>query len=183
MQKKKFATPDIRLSSTSCKFVAFIYQKKHPMQTTTIGGFLITGISTRTTNENGAAATAIPQLWQRFIAENLAAQISGKNNADVYCVYTDYEKDHTRPYTVILGCRVDAAAAIPPGLQQVRIQEGSYRVFTAQGDLTAGAVFGAWTKIWNTVLPRLYRTDFEVYGAKAQNPLNGEVDIFVGIDE
>jgi predicted transcriptional regulator YdeE len=152
------------------------------MHTTKTEGFLITGISTRTSNENNAAAIAIPQLWQRFLGENLAEQINGKTCNDVYCVYTDYEKDYTRPYTVILGCRVEATAAVPVGFQQVNIAAGSYRVFTAQGDLTAGAVFHTWNEIWNTVLPRRYRTDFEVYGPKAQNPLNGEVDIFIGID-
>ena len=42
-------------------------------------------------------------------------------------------------------------------------------------------VFGEWTKIWNSDLVRTFTADFEVYGEKAQNPENAEVDIFVAI--
>lgn len=61
------------------------------------------------------------------------------------------------------------------------IQAGNYEKFTAKGDLTKGAVYEKWTKIWNTDLDRLYTADFEVYGEKAQNPVDAEVDILIAI--
>jgi len=96
-------------------------------------------------------------------------------------VYTDYEKDHTRPYTTLLGCRVHDLNDIPTGMTGKTIETADYELFTAKGDLTQGAVFNEWVKIWNADIPRAFIADFEVYGAKAQQPQAAEVDIFVGV--
>jgi predicted transcriptional regulator YdeE len=141
--------------------------------------FCVTGLYIRTTNENGAAALNIPPLWQKFLSENTMAQIPGKAGNDIYCIYTEYEKDYTRPYTVVLGCRVEAAAPVPEGFKKITISAGNYAVFTAKGRLDEGIVYQAWTEIWNSTAKRIYTTDFEVYGAKAADPANAEVDIFV----
>jgi predicted transcriptional regulator YdeE len=45
-----------------------------------------------------------------------------------------------------------------------------------------GMVFGEWTKIWNTEIDRKYSADFEVYGEKAQDPENAEVDIYISLN-
>lgn len=54
--------------------------------------------------------------------------------------------------------------------------------FVAKGDLTQGAVYQAWEKIWGSDLDRKFTADFEVYGEKSQNPAGAEVDIFVGVN-
>lgn len=144
--------------------------------------FCITGICIRTTNENNAAANAIPRLWQKFLSENTMAQIPGKTGNEIYCVYTEYEKDHTRPYTTLLGCRVEKNAPVPDGFKKITINPGNYSVFTAKGKLDAGIVYAAWTEIWNVAADRIYTTDFEVYGAKAADPASAEVDIFVATE-
>ena len=51
----------------------------------------------------------------------------------------------------------------------------------SKGDLTKGAVYETWSKIWNADLDRTFTADFEVYGEKAQNPTDAEVEIFVAI--
>jgi len=58
---------------------------------------------------------------------------------------------------------------------------GSYQKFVCRGDLSKGAVYGAWADIWQRDLDRTYTLDFEVYGPKAMNPADAEVDIFVAI--
>lgn len=151
------------------------------MARTTINTFYVKGIAVRTTNENNAAAIAIPQLWNRFITENILQQITGRNSDDIYCVYTEYEKDFTRPYTTILGCRVKDDAPTQEGFIKVAIKDGPYEVFTAKGNLQEGAVYYEWLKIWSAAIHRTYLTDFEVYGSKAGNLANAEVDIFVSI--
>lgn len=143
--------------------------------------FSIIGISVRTTNENGQAAKDIPALWNRFITENIAANIPGKTDQSIYCVYTDYEKDHTRPYTTILGCRVDSVDNIPAGMASKTINEQNYTLHTAVGNLLQGAVYNEWMKIWNANLPRTFTADFEVYGEKAQDSDNATVDIFIAV--
>lgn len=151
------------------------------MSIETIPTFQIIGISVRTTNENGQATQDIPALWARFMEEQVAAQIPGKVNEDLYCIYTDYEKDHTRPYTTLLGCQVSSLEQIPKGMTGKTFNEGNYTRFTAKGNLAQGIVYNEWIKIWNTPLYRAFTSDFEVYGAKSVNPESAEVDIFIAL--
>lgn len=143
--------------------------------------FSITGISVRTTNENGQAGNDIPALWNRFISEGIAEKIPDKTDHSIYCMYTDYEKDHTKPYTTILGCKVANLESIPAGMIGKTIDEANYSLHTAKGNLLQGAVFNEWTNIWNSSLQRTFTADFEVYGEKAQDPENAAVDIFIAV--
>ena len=141
----------------------------------------VVGISVRTTNENGQSAKDIGALWGRFMSEGIVDQIPNKIDTSIYSIYTEYESDHTKPYTTILGCKVENDTNPPKGMVAITIEEGNYAQFTAKGDLTKGAVYEEWAKIWNTDLDRSYSSDFEVYGEKAQNPTDAEVEIFVAL--
>lgn len=144
--------------------------------------FNVIGISIRTTNESNQSAIDIPELWNKFFSENIMEKIPNKIDNTVYCVYTDYEKDHTKPYTTILGCKVKSLDKIPTYFTGVAIQKGKYDVFNVKGKLSDGVtVFKKWLEIWNVDIRRTYTTDFEVYGEKANDPDNGEMDIFVAV--
>ena len=124
--------------------------------------FKLIGIAIRTTNENGQSATDIPLLWNRFMTEGLLEKIPNKVDNTIYCVYTDYEKDHTKPYTTILGCKVTNFDLVPEGMVGKEIAAANYSVQTAKGNLMQGAVINAWTKIWNSDLQRTFTADYEV---------------------
>lgn len=141
--------------------------------------FSVIGISVKTTNKNGQSAKDIGELWKQFMTENIFDKIPNKIDTAIYSIYTDYEGDYTQPYTTILGCKVENIDLIPEGMVAKKISGGDYTKFVAKGDLTKGAVFTEWTKIWEMDLPRIYSADFEVYREKAQNPLDAEVDIFI----
>jgi predicted transcriptional regulator YdeE len=143
--------------------------------------FSIIGISVRTTNENGQSGKDIPALWNKFIAEEILQQIPNKTSNDIYCIYTDYEKDHTKPYTTILGCVVEHLDLIPDGMVAKIVEGENYERFTAKGNLAEGIVFNEWMKIWNSDLNRAFTADFEIYGEKAQNPENAEVNIYIAL--
>lgn len=143
--------------------------------------FYVVGISVRTTNENGKAMQDIPALWQRFMTEGVINKLTNRVGEESYAVYTDYEKDHTKPYTMILGYRVEDLEVIPEGMIGKKIETSSYEKFVAKGDLTKTAVVDEWMKIWNSDINRTYTSDFEVYGSKAQNPTNGEAEIFIAV--
>lgn len=151
------------------------------MDTHTIKKIHIIGITVRTTNENGQSGVDIPKLWQTFLMENCIDQIPNKIDNTVYCLYTDYEKDHTKPYTTILGCRVENLSVVPSNMTGKTIEQATYAKYTAQGNLAEGVVFNEWVKIWNTDLPRAFTADFEIYGQGSQNPENAEVDIFIAL--
>ena len=151
------------------------------MEKVNIKAFKVIGISVKTTNENGQSAKDIGELWNKFMTEGILDKIPNKVDNTIYSIYTDYEKDHTKPYTTILGCKVENSDIIPNGMIAKKIEGGNYTKFVSKGDLTKGAVFVEWSKIWEMDLDRKYTTDFEVYGEKAQNQTDAEVDIYVAI--
>jgi len=151
------------------------------MQTQKVKPFQVIGISARTTNENGQAASDIGSLWERFMTENILQNIPNRISDDILSIYTNYESDHTKPYDTILGCKVSSLDVVPDGMIGQSFQGGTFAKFLSKGDATKGAVYNSWVDIWNTDLDRLYTADFEIYGEKARNPSDAEVDIFVAI--
>ena len=152
------------------------------MEKVNIEAFKVIGISVRTTNENGQSTKDIGELWGRFMSEGILDKIPNKIDNTIYSIYTEYEGDHTQPYITVLGCKVENFDSIPEGMAAKTLASGSYAKFVSEGDLTQGAVFLEWSKIWEMDLERTYTADFEVYGEKAQNPTDAEVDIFVAIE-
>lgn len=144
--------------------------------------FYVLGLAVRTSNNNGDAARDIPALWNRFFAEQISSKIPQRLSDDIYCLYTEYEKDHTKPYTAVLGYKVKDLDVIPEGLTGTEVPGKTFAVFTASGKLADGAVYQAWADIWDKPLDRSYSGDFEVYGAKAQNPDQAEVDIYIALN-
>ena len=143
--------------------------------------FKIIGISVRTTNENGRAAKEIAELWGKFMSVNISDAIPNKIDNTVYSIYTDYESDHTKPYTAILGCKVENFDTIPDGMIGKSFDGGNYVKLSAKGDLTKGLIVNKWSQIWEMGLERLFTADFEVFGEKAQNPLNAEIDFLIAV--
>jgi len=153
------------------------------MQTVKIEPFNIVGISIRTTNENGQASKEIAELWGKFMSESILKKIPNKVDNEIYSMYTDYESDHTKSYTAILGCKVENLDNIPNGMVGKSCDGGTYVKTTTKGDLTEGLVVNQWSKIFEMELDRTYDTDFEIFGEKAQNPTDAEVDFYIGIKQ
>ncbi|HEX2934112.1 MAG TPA: GyrI-like domain-containing protein [Bacteroidales bacterium] len=151
------------------------------MNTTIIPPFDVIGIAVRTTNENGQSAKDLGNLWARFMTEKIADKIPNKVDHSIYCIYTDYEKDFTKPYTAIIGCKVERLDEIPEGLTGKRIQGAEYAKFIAKGNDMQKMVGEAWYTIWNTDLARKYTADFEVYSEKSYRTEGAEVDIYVSV--
>ena len=151
------------------------------MTLTTIEPFTIIGLSIRTSNQDGQAAQDIPALWARFFSENVMAAIPDKIDDTLYCIYTDYEGDYTKPYTTLLGCKVASLTHLPEGLSGKVFEGGTYTTFTAKGKLADGIVFNEWTAIWNSDIARAYTADIEIYGEKAKDADNAEIDILIAV--
>jgi predicted transcriptional regulator YdeE len=146
-----------------------------------LGDFEIVGIAVRTTNQNGEAEKDIGALWKRFYAEDALLKIEGKISEDLYCIYTDYETDHTGAYTTILGYRMRPGTLPPSGCVRKIILKSSYQVFISQGPLP-DSVQQTWMNIWNSDLKRRFTADFDVYSPHSNNPENAIVRIFVSIE-
>lgn len=144
--------------------------------------FEIVGISIRTTNQNNQSEKDIENLWKSFYAINSATKIEGKISEDLYNVYTDYDTDHTGPYSVILGYQVKPGTVPPPGLIRKVILRSGYRVFISNGPLPS-SVQETWMNIWKTDLKRRYTADFDVYGPHSRNPEKAIVRTFISIEQ
>ena len=143
--------------------------------------FKFIGISIKTTNENNLASQEIAELWNKFLAENVSGNIPNKVDDTVYSLYTNYEGDYSKPYTTILGCKVTSLDNLPEGMVGQSFEGGNYVKSSARGNLMEGLIVNHWTKIWKEDLNRAYTADFEVFGEKAQNPKDAEVDFYVAI--
>lgn len=151
------------------------------MNNVKIEPFKVIGIAVRTTNENNQAAEDIPVLWEKFMKENMVEKIPNKIDNTIYSIYTEYEKDHTKPYTTLLGCKVENLDIIPEGMVGKSFEGGNYVKFNTKGNLAEDLVINEWIKIWNMDLERIFTADFEIYGEKAQNPEEAEVDILIAV--
>ena len=151
------------------------------MKNIEISPFQFIGIAVRTTNENGQSMQDIGQLWAQFMSKKVLKQIHHKVDKTVYCIYTDYEKDYTRPYTTMIGCRVKSLDKIPSGMVGKVIDGGNYMPFVSKGNIMEGCVAETWNKIWNMPIQRSYTADIEVYGDWAKNPANAMVAVLVAV--
>ncbi|RDC65352.1 GyrI-like domain-containing protein [Adhaeribacter pallidiroseus] len=151
-----------------------------PLETIALDELYIIGISVRTSNANGQAQTDIGELWSRFFRQNVINQIADKISPDLYCVYTDYESDHTGPYNTVLGCKVPNLQDIPAGLTGITIPAANYQIYTSQGKLP-DCVGETWQSIWQNAQNRRYAADFDVYGPEAQNPESAIVKTYLSV--
>lgn len=131
----------------------------------------ILGIFARAGNDNLAQ---IGDLWRRFSASGGPAGIAARIDDSVYCVYCEYETDFSGPFTVLVGCAVDADAAIPEGMKKLTVDAGKFAMYEPVGEMPK-AVFETWAEIWNTPLDRRYQADYDRYGS------DGKVSIHVGV--
>lgn len=153
------------------------------MNEVNIQPFQVIGIWVRTSNENNLAEKDIPNLWSRFANENILNTIPNKIDNTIYSIYTDYEQDHTKPYTTLLGCKVSSLDIIPDGMIGKSFEGGTYMKFLAKGNLMEGLVIKKWLEIWEMNLNRVFTTDLEVYGEKALKPSEAEIDILIAVKQ
>jgi predicted transcriptional regulator YdeE len=149
--------------------------------------FEVIGIASRTTNQKEATGEGeIPKLWQQFFAKAIPSQIPNTTGPNLYAVYSDYASDRNREYTYLVGAPVRPRSAPPNGMVAKQVSAGSYAVFTSGKGPVAKVIPAAWQQIWQLEqtgkLKRAYKTDFEVYDQRAQDPQNAQVDIYVGVE-
>lgn len=147
------------------------------------------GIYVRTNNEKEFSPTGgqIGKTVQKYFSQNLAASIKNRTHPGVtICAYTDYETDHTGDYTYFIGEEVTTVQDIPEGYAMTTIPKGSYAKFTSEKGPMPFVVIDLWKRIWSLSPNELggkrrYATDYEVHDARASDPNNIEIDIYIGL--
>jgi predicted transcriptional regulator YdeE len=151
------------------------------MTTITLEAFHVLGIFVRTTNVNNKALKDIGDLFGNFVGQNIMEKIPNKITEDIYCVYTDYETDFNGPYTTIIGCKVSSLNDIPAGLIGKTIPDSKYEVYRSTGKLSI-SLAKTWEGIWNADINRRYSADFDIYGEKARDYENAELETYVAVN-
>ena len=151
------------------------------MENHKLQSFKIIGLKVRTTNEAGKSAEEIPKLWAKFFSENTLESIPNKLDNTIVVMYTEYEKDFTKPYSAIIGCKVSSLSYVPLGMVGKEINENNYLKIEAEGNINKGLVFEEWKKIWASNIQRKYIADFEIYDERCKDPENAKVDIYISI--
>jgi predicted transcriptional regulator YdeE len=146
-------------------------------KTISLAAFTVVGISVRTSNDR---PQEIGALWQRFYAEGIAAKIRNKKSENIYSVYIDYEGDHTKPYSLVIGCEVGDASSLPAGLISKTLPAAKYAVVPANGK-QPDSVIAAWQSVYRSDLARTYGGDFDLYVSRGSNPQNMDVNLYIAI--
>lgn len=146
-------------------------------KTVTLDEFSIIGIATRTTNEKNKAMKDIKDLWDKFYMDRVMYNVPQRVDENVISLYTNYEKDHTKPYTVILGYKVSNIDSIPAGMVTTSVPKSKYAVFHVEGENLVKELLKIWKWVWQSDLEKTYTGDFEVYS----NPNGHGANVYIAI--
>lgn len=150
--------------------------------------FLVAGYLVRTNNAiEATTGSRIGPLWQRFLQENLAAQIPDRIDSAVTVVYSNYASDQRGDYDYLLGARVRSIDRLPAGIVSRRVEAGNYAVFLTERGAMPGVLQAEWKKIWKmsaaeTGGRRRFVTDYETYDQRSADPAHAQVEIHLGIE-
>ena len=148
-------------------------------ETLNVDEFFVAGMFVRTIN-NGQSRDDMTALWGKFASDKVFYQFKDRLSDDIYCVYSDYESDHTGYYTAILGCKVKSLASIPDGFTGIAVPEDNYLVYHLAGKCPQNVLEG-WGEIWLNDVDRKYIVDFDCYKPDMRNFEDSEVKIYLSV--
>lgn len=122
----------------------------------------IIGITVRTSNGGKGPNRDIEALWSRFYEEGISTKIEHKVSDTVYAVYTQYEGDHTKPYSLIIGHEVSDGSLVPKGCVLYETVSSHYAHQPLEGAFPQ-SLFQAWSDVWRSSIERAFTTDIESY--------------------
>lgn len=147
------------------------------MKTTRIKNLVISGLSTRTNNENEkkVETAKIATLWDDYVEKNIYTKTLNKTHDDyLYCVYSNYQSDVNGDYDVTIGVELKKKYK-----DYIFIEDEKYLVFNKKGEFPE-VVLALWKEIWDYFADepkyeRAYTLDFEKYIQK------DEIEIYISI--
>lgn len=142
---------------------------------------IVEGIEVKTTNENGKSIQDIANMWQTFFMKGIYDNIENKVNVKTIGLYTDYEKDYTKPYNFVVCTEVSENSKNVGNRVVKVIPKGKYAKFVIHGDVQ-NAVGQAWQEIWKMDLNRKYTCDFEEYQNNSKDMQNQEIHIYIAVE-
>lgn len=145
-----------------------------------IDAFDVVGLSA-VIKDRDAGAEQINTLWEKFFSKSIGQDVPNRMDEVIYAVYSDYEGDHTKPYRLTIGYKVEGSLTYKSHLHHVRVQEADYALMGAAGEQPK-ALIETWTAVWQSDLERRFETDFEVYGQRFFEAGVHEVLVAIGVN-
>ncbi|MGH1374754.1 MAG: GyrI-like domain-containing protein [Alphaproteobacteria bacterium] len=142
--------------------------------------FDVVGVSVIVSDHENASEE-INRLWERFFQESIGQSVDNRVDDVIYAVYSDYEGDHTKPYRLTIGYKINGAAQLGGSLHHVQVKEADYAMMSAAGEQPK-ALVDTWTAVWQSDLDRKFETDFEVYGQRFFEDGVHEVLVAIGVN-
>ena len=143
---------------------------------------IVEGLEVKTTNENGRSIQDIANMWQTFFMQGIYDKVENKVNGKTIGLYTDYEKDYTKPYNFVACTEVSENSKNVENRVVKVIPKGKYAKFVIHGDVQ-NAVGQAWQEIWKMDLNRKYICDFEEYQNNSNDMQNQEIHIYIAVED
>lgn len=159
--------------------------------TTALPKKILVGLSLRTNNkletnfETGKIFPCVRQYFHEQMFDKIPNRLAP---GTTFCVYTEYESDHTGDYTYFIGEEVSAVDKLESPLATITIPAQTYTKFTNGPAPMPEVVREPWFKIWNMTEQELggkrrYAADFEIYDERAADHSNIVLDIYIGIED
>jgi predicted transcriptional regulator YdeE len=113
--------------------------------------FSIVGIEARTSNASEMKGDGvIAKQWQKFFQDGVQQKITNRADPNLYAVYSDYASDRKGEYSFVIGVKVNAGAAVPPGMVLKKIPSGDYALITSEKGPVGKVVVAAWQRVYGS---------------------------------
>ncbi|HUC93652.1 MAG TPA: effector binding domain-containing protein [Paenibacillus sp.] len=149
----------------------------------------IGGVYIEATEKDCGPQSAADELWRAFrgSARCFNKEAEPKNPIPTYVVYTEYNRSEDGKCTIMIGHEVTGRGGpAGDGCRIVRLPKSHYAVFTTR----RGPALKVTAETWRMIdvyfaassYRRRYTGDFELYDARASDPDNAVVDIYVAVE-
>jgi predicted DNA-binding transcriptional regulator YafY/predicted transcriptional regulator YdeE len=189
-QRKKYFTPDIPLTydrrnfelNKSSNYFNSNYKVFKSMKNVKINAKKYAGITKNIKSFDENFIQIIQAAWDEFSNNQIFEKISNKLGYDVVCIYEYIDNNPKNGCNLLIGTEVSSLEGISEELSKMEIPGGNYIQFISKGDITKGSVGETWNEIMQSNLDQNFTYDIEVYGKKAKNMQDAEVDIYISVN-
>ncbi|KEO83258.1 AraC family transcriptional regulator [Tumebacillus flagellatus] len=150
--------------------------------------FKLIGYGLDTNSNEGQNHRDIPQFWQRYLQENLRANIPNKLRPSVEIGLCTNFQPETGDFTYVIGFETESFDEVPEGMVCIEVPEATYAVFTTpkadNADFPA-SIQQTWAKAFQEWFPtsgyQACTPEFEWYDERSESDTDKQMDIYVAI--
>ncbi|MBL0387773.1 AraC family transcriptional regulator [Tumebacillus sp. ITR2] len=153
--------------------------------------FKLIGYGLETNINEGQNHTDIPAFWNRYITEELGANVPNKLRPEVELgICTNFQPE-TGQFTYVIGFETDTSENVPDGMICVTVPEATYAVFTtpkASDREFSSSIQNTWARAFQEWFPtsgyeQAGTGEFEWYDERCMSETDKQMDIYIPIQK